>query len=50
MRPNAHITMHLSGRSTTQMFIRSAERFVTNLHRWGRGEPVEPRFDLDLGY
>lgn len=50
MLPNAHITMHLSGRSTTQMFIRSAERFVTNLHRWGKGEPVEPRFDLDLGY
>ena len=48
--PNAHITMHLSGRATEKMFIRSAERFVTNLHRWGRGEPVEPRFDLDLGY
>jgi phosphoglycerate dehydrogenase-like enzyme len=48
--PNAHVTMHLSGRATEKMFIRSAERFVTNLHRWGRGEPVEPRFDLDLGY
>ena len=48
--PNAHITMHLSGRATEKMFIRSAERFVANLHRWGRGEPVEPRFDLDLGY
>ena len=48
--PNAHVTMHLSGRATEKMFVRSAERFVTNLHRWGRGEPVEPRFDLDLGY
>ena len=48
--PNAHVTMHLSGRATEKMFIRSAERFVANLHRWGRGEPVEPRFDLDLGY
>ena len=48
--PNAHVTMHLSGRATSKMFIRSAERFVANLHRWGRGEPVEPRFDLDLGY
>ncbi|MDP3674335.1 MAG: D-2-hydroxyacid dehydrogenase [Novosphingobium sp.] len=48
--PNAHVTMHLSGRATEKMFERSAERFVTNIHRWGRGEPVEPRFDLDLGY
>ena len=48
--PNAHVTMHLSGRAQDQMYRRSAERFVTNLHRWGRGEPVEPRFDLDLGY
>ena len=48
--PNAHITMHLSGRAQDKMFVRAAERFVANLHRWGRGEPVEPRFDLDLGY
>ena len=48
--PNAHITMHLSGRAQDQMYRRSAERFVANLHRWGRDEPVEPRFDLDLGY
>ena len=48
--PNAHITMHLSGRAQDKMFARAAERFVANLHRWGRGEPVEPRFDLDLGY
>ena len=48
--PNAHVTMHLSGRAQDKMFARAAERFVANLHRWGRGEPVEPRFDLDLGY
>ena len=48
--PNAHVTMHLSGRAQDRMYARSAERFVANLHRWGRGEPVEPRFDLDLGY
>ena len=48
--PNAHITMHLSGRAQDKMFQRAAERFVTNLHRWGRSEPVEPRFNLDLGY
>lgn len=48
--PNAHVTMHLSGRAQDKMFVRSAQRFVANLHRWGRGEPVEPRFDLDLGY
>lgn len=48
--PNAHVTMHLSGRATEKMFERSAQRFVANIHRWGRGEPVEPRFDLDLGY
>jgi phosphoglycerate dehydrogenase-like enzyme len=48
--PNAHVTMHLSGRAQDLMYRRSAERFVANLHRWGKGEAVEPRFDLDLGY
>ena len=48
--PNAHITMHLSGRAQTLMFRRSAERLIANLHRWGKGEAVEPRFDLELGY
>jgi len=48
--PNAHITMHLSGRAQTLMFRRSAERLIANVHRWGKGEPVEPRFDLELGY
>lgn len=47
---NAHVTMHLSGRAQTKMFQRSAERFVQNCHRYVAGEPVEPRFDLNLGY
>ena len=47
---NAHVTMHLSGRAQDKMFVRSAERFLDNLDRWHRGEPVEPRVDLSLGY
>ena len=47
---NAHVTMHLSGRAQNRMFQRSAERFVQNCHRYLAGEPVEPRFDLALGY
>lgn len=47
---NAHITMHLSGRAQSQMFQRSADRFIENLGRYERGEPLEPQFDLSLGY
>jgi phosphoglycerate dehydrogenase-like enzyme len=47
---NAHITMHLSGRAQSQMFQRSADRFIENLARYERGEPLEPQFDLTLGY
>ena len=47
---NAQVTMHLSGRSQTRMFQRSADRFIENLHRWHEGEPVEPRMDLSAGY
>ncbi|HEX2811313.1 MAG TPA: D-2-hydroxyacid dehydrogenase [Sphingopyxis sp.] len=47
---NAHITMHLSGRAQDKMFVRAAERFLDNLDRWHKGEPVEPRVDLTLGY
>ncbi len=47
---NAQITMHLSGRAQTKMFQRSVDRFVKNLGRWKRGEPVEPQMDLALGY
>jgi phosphoglycerate dehydrogenase-like enzyme len=48
--PTAHITMHLSGRAQDQMFARSAQRFLDNLARWERGEPVTPQVDLTLGY
>ncbi|HMO75887.1 MAG TPA: D-2-hydroxyacid dehydrogenase [Sphingopyxis sp.] len=47
---NAHITMHLSGRAQDKMFVRSAERFLENLDRWHKGEPVAPQVDLTLGY
>jgi hypothetical protein len=32
------------------MFQRSADRFIANLARWERGEPVTPQVDLTLGY
>jgi phosphoglycerate dehydrogenase-like enzyme len=47
---NAHITMHLSGRGQEKMFMRSAQRFLENLDRYHRGEPVEPQVNLALGY
>lgn len=47
---NAHISMHLSGRSQTKLFPRNAERFLANLERWARGEPLESAVDLTLGY
>lgn len=47
---NAQVTMHLSGRAQTQMFQRSADRFIENLRRWEAGEPVQPQMDLDAGY
>jgi phosphoglycerate dehydrogenase-like enzyme len=48
--PNAHVTMHLSGRSQEKMFLRGADRFLANLERWHRDEPLEHRVDLTLGY
>lgn len=47
---NAHVTMHLSGRSQDKMFIRSATRFLENLQRYRKGEPLSPLVNLDLGY
>ncbi|MEO0689828.1 MAG: D-2-hydroxyacid dehydrogenase [Pseudomonadota bacterium] len=47
---NAHVTMHLSGRAQEKMFIRSAERFLDNLAKYRRGEPVAPIFDPVRGY
>lgn len=48
--PNAHVTMHLSGRSQNRMFQRSAERFIANLARFHRGEALQHRVDLSRGY
>ncbi|UAB77706.1 D-2-hydroxyacid dehydrogenase [Erythrobacter sp. SCSIO 43205] len=47
---NAHISMHLSGRAQNKMFIRSAQRFLENLQKYLRGEPLSPIFDPKLGY
>jgi len=47
---NIHITSHLSGRSQTKLIGRSAERFLENLHRRERGEPLLGTVDLTLGY
>ena len=47
---NAQVTMHLSGRAQTKMFQRSADRFIENLERWHKGDPVQPQLDLELGY
>ena len=47
---NAHITMHLSGRAQTLMFARSAQRFLENLARYQKGEPLHHQVNLTLGY
>jgi len=47
---NAHVTMHLSGRAQDKMFFRSATRFLENLERYRKGEPLSPLVNLDLGY
>lgn len=48
--PNVHVTMHLSGRAQSQMFQRSGARFLENLARYKRGEPLTPQVDFALGY
>ncbi len=48
--PNAHISMHLSGRAQSRMFERSAARFLENLGRYHRGEPLTHQVDLAAGY
>jgi phosphoglycerate dehydrogenase-like enzyme len=47
---NAQITMHLSGRAQSKMFVRSAERFVANCRHYVAGEPLAPIFDPARGY
>ncbi|MGX7952184.1 D-2-hydroxyacid dehydrogenase [Tsuneonella sp. HG249] len=47
---NAQITMHLSGRAQSKMFMRSAARFVENCRCYVAGEPLAPIFDPRRGY
>jgi phosphoglycerate dehydrogenase-like enzyme len=48
---NAQISMHLSGPSSHgKMFARSVERFLANLERYHKGEPLEPQVNYALGY
>lgn len=47
---NAHVTMHLSGRAQSKMFLRSGDRFLDNLGKYLRGEEIGPVFDPRLGY
>ena len=47
---NAHITMHLSGRSRTHEIPLTAKRFLENLHRYCEGKPLLYQVDLKLGY
>jgi hypothetical protein len=42
--------MHLSGHSLAWAFRMAGERFLENLERYGRGEPLEPVVDYALGY
>ncbi len=48
--PNAHLTMHLSGRAQDKMFARAADRFIDNLARYQAGTPLCNRVDLNRGY
>jgi phosphoglycerate dehydrogenase-like enzyme len=47
---NAHLSMHMSGRSQTLMFKRAAQRFLENLARYRRGDALLHQVDLELGY
>ncbi len=47
---NAHITMHLSGRAQDKMYVRSAQRFLQNLDRYRRHEPLAHQVDYARGY
>jgi phosphoglycerate dehydrogenase-like enzyme len=48
--PNIILSMHLSGRSQTRMFVRAAELFVRNLKAFLAGQPLENEVDLAAGY
>jgi phosphoglycerate dehydrogenase-like enzyme len=48
--PNIILSMHLSGRSQTRMFVRAANLFVENLHAFLEGRPLKNEVDLAAGY
>jgi phosphoglycerate dehydrogenase-like enzyme len=48
--PNIILSMHLSGRSQTRMFVRAAQLFVENLHAFLEGRPLRNEVDLAAGY
>lgn len=47
---NVQVTMHLSGRGQSRMMDRAAARFIENLGRFHRGEPLEPLVNYTRGY
>lgn len=49
-RENVHISMHLSGRSQDTIFQKGTERFLDNLERYRRGEPLQHVVDTRAGY
>ncbi len=48
--PNVLVTMHLSGRSQSTMFARTAELFITNLDSYRRGATLKNVVSLSNGY
>lgn len=48
--PNAILTMHMSGRSQTKMFMRAAALFLENARAFVEGKPMKNVVDLDAGY
>ena len=48
--PSVHLSMHLSGRSQDTQVTHGAARFLDNLARWRRGEPLLHTVDLARGY
>lgn len=47
---NAHVTMHLAGRSQTRMIGRAAQRFLDNLVCYRAGDAMQYQVDLARGY
>lgn len=48
--PNALLSMHLSGRSTSRMLERAAKLFLQNLRAFTEDEPMQNVVDLEAGY